>query len=243
VRFRDTLSTGSRIKFLAWWLLNQPLSRFTFEVSLLARNGDRLFFRNRDDYGVAYEVFLKNFYEVSCPRARVVLDLGGHAGFTTLYFARRFPEARIVVMEPDHYRANQIRKHLRVNHLLPRVDVLEAAASTRNGKARLSAMGSSSYVGTEGEEVQLVDVFSLLPSDRIDILKMDIEGGEYEILGDPRFEKLAPPVIAMEWHRTAEHEDGREWCIQRLQDLGYEVRQEIQDVPNAGNLIAVRVPS
>jgi len=252
VRFRDLLTSGSKVKFLLWWLLTvptrlKPLKTLSYslnvEVSLLLRNGDRLFFRNRDDYGVAYEVFLLGPYDVPCSGARLVLDLGGHAGFTALHFARRFPDARIIVMEPDHQRANQIRKHVRANQLERRVSVIEAAAAARNGKARLSTGGSSARIGAEGEEVRLVDVFAMLGSDQVDVLKMDIEGGEYEILSDPRFETLTPPIVAMEWHSTPAHADGHQWCLQRLRNLGYHISDERSSFSWAGNLIAFRNPS
>lgn len=252
IRFRDQFTIGSKLKFLAWILLTapsrvKPLRKLSYslhcEVSLTMRNGDRLFLRNRDDYGVAYEVFMKKLYEVACSGARLIFDLGGHAGFTMLYFARLCSDARIVVIEPDHRRANQIRKHIRSNRLEGRVDLIEAAASCRSGKSRLSACGSASHLGAEGEEVTVVDVFGMLSSERIDILKMDIEGSEYEILGDPRFEKFAPTVIAMEWHCTPEHRDGRQWCLQRLHALGYQIIKEFRDIAWAGNLVAVRRPS
>jgi FkbM family methyltransferase len=249
VRFRDQFTTTSKLKLLAWCLgiaisRLRPFRKFKdalkLEVSLVRLDGDRLFLRNHDDYGVAYEVYLKGLYDISCPGARLVLDLGGHAGFTALYLARRFPDAKIVVLEPDHERADQTRKHIRANRLQPRVELIEAAAGTRTGVARLSVAGSSSRLGTEGQEVHVVDIFQLLEAHPVDVLKMDIEGGEYELLADPRFEGFAPAVIAMEWHETSKHEDGHLWCMERLAQLGYRIHKEFPEVPWAGNLIAIR---
>ena len=56
---------------------------------------------------------------------------------------------------------------------------------------------------------------------QIDILKIDIEGGEYELLGDPRFASLDVKAIVLEWHACSEILDGEKWCRDRLKELGY----------------------
>jgi FkbM family methyltransferase len=237
-RFRDQLTLSSKIKYCAWRLL-MPVRREA-EVGLSLRNGDRIFLRNSDDYGVAYEVFVTTVYPVPKIDARMVLDLGGHVGFSALFLAKRFPAAQIMVLEPDCGRAGQIRKHVQANGLGTRVEVIEAAAGNRNGKARLSQHGSSSQVGTDGDAVRLVDVFELLDSHKVDVLKMDIEGGEYAILADTRFVALTPDIIAMEWHATPSHVDGRRWCHERLEELGYRITAESGESERAGNLVAER---
>jgi FkbM family methyltransferase len=187
---------------------------------------------------VAYEVFLGGVYDVPLIEANMVLDLGGHVGFATLWFARRFPNAEIIVVEPDPERGNQIRKHVCANDLESRVTVIEAAATVRNGRAHLSGLGSAARLGDEGEDVSTVDVFDMLGGRRVDVLKMDIEGSEYAIMDDPRFATLSPRIIAMEWHRTPEYPNGDEQCRLRLKQLGYRICGEYQQLSYAGNLIA-----
>jgi FkbM family methyltransferase len=172
--------------------------------------------------------------------AQLVLDLGGHVGFSALFLARRFPAAQIVVVEPDAGRAQQVRKHVLANGLGTRVEVIEAAAGNRNGMVHLSRQGSSSQVGIDGDAVRLVDVFELMDLHKVNILKMDIEGGEYAIRADPRFVTLSPDIIAMEWHTTPGHADGHQWCHRRLVEPGYRITAESSEVEWAGNVIAER---
>ena len=56
---------------------------------------------------------------------------------------------------------------------------------------------------------------------RFDVLKMDIEGSEYPILMDPRFEALAARTkrILVEWHTCGEQ--GEAFCRDRLTNLGF----------------------
>jgi hypothetical protein len=72
-------------------------------------------------------------------------------------------------------------------------------------------------------KVQVVDVFQAVPDAPIDILKIDIEGSEYAILADPRFEALAARTerVLLEWH--ARGEQGEALCRDRLASLGFTV--------------------
>src|ERR1035441_10128826 len=111
MRFRDLFASMSKTKFLAWWLLT--VVRPNVEVRLTLRDGRTIFLRNRDDYGVAYELFVNQIYAgVPLIEAPVIVDLGGHVGFATLFLARLFPHAQVIVMEPDHGRVLQIQKHV-----------------------------------------------------------------------------------------------------------------------------------
>ena len=71
-------------------------------------------------------------------------------------------------------------------------------------------------------------MFGVLGGMTIDLLKMDIEGGEYAILDDPRFAGLRMRWLVMECHRTAAVARPRGYCRRRLETLGYEV------LPRAG---------
>jgi hypothetical protein len=104
----------------------------------------------------------------------------------------------------------------------------------------LSDVGPGSTVldgGGEGLEIEIVDVFSVLAGRRLDLLKLDIEGGEYEIMADPRFETLDVRALVMEWHAREGY--GRDWCVARLQALGFRV-QETWSEDAAGMLWALR---
>jgi FkbM family methyltransferase len=238
LRFRDQFTFASRCKFLGWWLLT--LVRKDCRVSLNLLSGGRFFLCNRDDYGVAYEIFIDRIYNIPPVPARLIVDLGGHSGFTALFFAWHYPEAQIVVFEPDARRAEQSRKHVAANRLQERVRVFQAAASVRDGQLRLSRQGASSRLGNEGDPVDVVDIFRVIGADQVDIFKMDIEGGEYAILQDERLARLMPGVMALEWHNTADCSDGRSWCSRRLLELGYRITAESGQTSWSGNLVATR---
>jgi hypothetical protein len=69
---------------------------------------------------------------------------------------------------------------------------------------------------------------------------MDIDGGEYAILSDPRFAALRPRAIVMEWHSTDEHRDGRAWCLDSLRQLGYAAEDYFDLSDKTGMIYASR---
>jgi FkbM family methyltransferase len=113
------------------------------------------------------------------------------------------------------------------NGYTSRVKLVAAAAGVREGVANLtdeddgSAIVQDMAAGSIG--VRVVDVFQAVPDAPIDLLKIDIEGSEYAILADPRFEALARRTncVFLEWHARGEW--GEALCRDRLASLGFAV--------------------
>ncbi len=222
--FSGLLDRPSLLRYAIWRLRRR---RPTVRVSL--RGGPALLLRPRhagnNDYGVAHEVFVQCQY--ACPRSlppadmRLIVDLGANVGFSCLYWLAQYPAARLIAFEPHPGHAAQLRANLALNGAAGRVELHEAAAGTAAGDITLSDAGSSSAVqdaGAAGLPARMLDLFDMLAGERIDLLKLDIEGGEYGLLADPRFAALHPRALVMEWH------GGRgDWCRARLAALDYTV--------------------
>jgi FkbM family methyltransferase len=239
--FRHLLDIPSRAKYLLWRGLSGKYS-----VDLRLQSGLSLRFRSATstDYGVAWDIFLRGCYVCPEPLARVrrVVDLGANVGYSCLFWCHRYPEARIIAFEPHPSHLTAISRHLSVNGFRDRVQVVEAAADVENGITYLRDGGSSSAVSEDPADftVRKLDVFEALEGD-IDILKIDIEGGEYKLLGDPRFERVKARTIVLEWHQRSDFREDRQWCENRLRFFGYRTRLGTEDLPLAGLLWAFRV--
>ncbi|MCU0945973.1 MAG: FkbM family methyltransferase, partial [Rubritepida sp.] len=161
------------------------------------------------DYGVAYEVFALDLYRPAArlePGAvRFVVDVGANVGFSVIHWLMRFPGAEVLAFEPHPAHAAQARRNLALNAGGGRATLVEAGAGASARTLLLSDQGSSSRVLGEGEgeglSVRLVDLFPMLGGRRVDLLKLDCEGGEYELLADDRFAELDVRAIVMEWHQ------------------------------------------
>jgi FkbM family methyltransferase len=117
----------------------------------------------------------------------VILDCGANIGYTVLHYKRQFPAALITAFEPDPQFVPILRRNLARNGA-DDVEVVEAAAWTGDGQARWTMEGKDGSRLTNGighsEQVitvATVDLARYLDRD-IDLLKMDIEGAEFEVL-------------------------------------------------------------
>ena len=174
-----------------------------------------------------------------------MLDLGANIGLFALSCVARDPEVHVVAVEPDPANQVLLRRNVEQNDLCGSIDVVAAAAGTSRGHIRFAAgMQELSHTLPDGAaggiDVALLDVFELARG--YDFVKLDIEGGEWPILRDPRLVALDARVIVMEWHaRNAGTDAPRAEAERLLREAGFAVVHEGREVPWAGEIWAFRV--
>jgi FkbM family methyltransferase len=118
----------------------------------------------------------------------VVLDVGGHVGYSTLHFAEWVgPGGRVFAFEPLLEHAACIEANVALNGFDERVEVVRAAVSDRRGEIEFAAspplnsgMGAISP-GRGGRRVPTIALDDWLQErglEEIALLKLDIEGAE-----------------------------------------------------------------
>jgi FkbM family methyltransferase len=129
-----------------------------------------------------------------------VVDLGANIGLFGLLVRERFHDAELIAVEADPDNARVLRMCAAANDTVGRWRVIEAAASNREGERRFQA-GRFSLSrlsdGDEGDRVRSIDVFPQLA--QVDLVKIDIEGGEWDLLGDRRLGEVSA-VLVVEYH-------------------------------------------
>ncbi len=243
MRFRDRLTTASKLKYLGWRALPWRQS-----VSVRLATGGRVILNSsaKLELGVAYEIFVADFYRPSreIGPVRTIVDVGANVGYSVVYWSRTYPQAQIEAIEPHPRHARLLRRVVSLNGLSDRVNVYEVAAGTIDATALLTDDGVCSTLApahTEaGFRVPVVDFFSIWGKMPIDLLKLDCEGGEHDIVMDPRFADLRVGTIVLEWHRTAARPFAAEEITSRLSALGWqlEIGREVSPA-KAGSLQAV----
>lgn len=131
----------------------------------------------------------------------IVLDVGGNIGMFAHWAHRRWPLASITSFEPDP--ENLLVFQASLNGREP-IHLIEAAAMTSPGHAVLaSGSGAGRRVAFSEHPVPgsipAIDIFDHLAT--ADFVKMDIEGGEWPILADPRLSELSHITWVIEFHR------------------------------------------
>jgi FkbM family methyltransferase len=154
-------------------------------------------------------------------RPHLIVDLGANVGYFGAFALERWPGASVLAYEPDPENAVIHAHAMALNDFAGRWQLRQAAAAASHGEFRFRASGDAlSHASDEGElMVPAEDVLPLVA--RADLLKVDIEGGEWAILGDPRFVERPPRAVVLEYHpHPSAGPDPRATAIERLRSAG-----------------------
>ncbi len=172
-------------------MLGSPLARRVITARL--RNGMRLRCRIEEFEGYL-AVFLKSTYDVPGIRWELlesIIDVGANVGTATIWLAARAPKARIAAVEPNPEVWQFLAQNVQVNGLDSRVQLIQAALGAASGTAYLEPgrysietrlAGSSVRDGLVTRTVTLADLLDSAGMAKVDLLKLDCEGAEYEVL-------------------------------------------------------------
>jgi FkbM family methyltransferase len=157
------------------------------------------------------DVYLERVYDhhFELDRQGTVLDLGANIGMFTVLAARRLvPEGRVVAVEPNPSVAGVLKRNLEENGI-SNVELIQAAAFTGDGEARLQlashSLGATILVTDPAKQALTVPTISVSKLIKaigpVDLLKVDVEGAEWSIFfdSDPCMWK-GIKRIAMEFH-------------------------------------------
>jgi len=139
-----------------------------------------------------------------------VLDVGAHAGLYTMIAARRArPGGRVIAFEPSARERARLERHLRINGING-VTIEPMALGAVNGDGDLFVVegaqtGCNSLRPVPGEHaattrvpIRALDSYAAEHQiDRVDFVKMDIEGGERDALlgGEALFRRTRPTLL------------------------------------------------
>lgn len=205
-----------------------------------------------DIYGLD-QTFHQHLFELPPPAAAALqnlgrppraLDLGANIGLFGLWMFGRYPEGYLTAFEPDPRNARLLSMTIEANDLRERWRLIEAAVGTREGEVRFAAgeFGTSHIAAptdTGALTVALTDLFDHTAD--VDLLKIDIEGAEWEILRDPRFGEIPAKVIALDYHdQGCPEDDPHRPARDLMSSWGFEVLPIPQEGASGGMLWAWR---
>jgi FkbM family methyltransferase len=143
------------------------------------------------DINMFYEIFWSDMYNI--PESLLaaplnIIDLGANVGFTTMYFALKYPDAKIISLEPSKMNFVVLQKNIALQKNVKalnaavwfeskQIPFMEAANAYNSRIAETDTEHSHTI-----EAYNVEDILSKENIDTIDLLKIDIEGAEKDIL-------------------------------------------------------------
>lgn len=132
------------------------------------------------------EIFIEEIYKLSLPRNPYIIDCGANIGLSVLYLKKQYADARIVAFEPDRNNFELLANNVR-SYKLENVELKNEAVWIENTAISFSNEGTMSSkvdLAAGGEnKVQAARLKDYL-NEKVDFLKIDIEGAEYVVLKD-----------------------------------------------------------
>jgi FkbM family methyltransferase len=161
-------------------------------------------------------------YDYNLKESSIVLDLGGYEGQWASDIFSRYA-CQIIVFEPIDSYAVKIQKRFSSNN---KIEVCKygLGASSRSETINIAADGSSVFSKVQNisgvEKIQILDVKEWIEErgfGHIDLVKINIEGGEYELLERLIELNLVGIIdnIQVQFHAVADDSELRMDTIQR----------------------------
>lgn len=150
------------------------------------------------------ELFIEKVYSFqrvgNCP---VIIDCGSNIGLSIIFFKKYYPNAHVIGFEPDDEIYKIAQKNLSF-YKYDNVKLHQKAVWTKNGQLQFEKLGSLSghitdIEGNDNINVEAIRLADLLNT-KVDFLKIDIEGAEYEILLDCRDKLNNVENLFIEYH-------------------------------------------
>ncbi|MDC0449221.1 FkbM family methyltransferase [bacterium] len=173
------------------------------------------------DFQIVREVFTHDTYLkfINFSTIKTVVDLGAHKGYVALQLAQKIGKnVRILCVEPETKNFEQLDLNVQKNGFSKQVTMENCAVHTKDGHLTLYTTpytpGHTAYTelcrkGKKRVEVPCKSLKTLINEyhfNRIDLLKMDIEGAEYEVifnLEDSILDQIK--YIVVECHKIEEY--------------------------------------
>lgn len=199
-----------------------------------------------EDKGLSQELFIYGIHEPfltllilnEIKEGDVIIEAGANIGYYTLLECSLIKgKGRIIAIEPDPRSRKMLRVNVVKNGYAQNVEIIPVAISAKRGKKTLflSSMWNLSTVGFSMLKESVTRIIDVIPLDelvldesKIDVIRMDIEGGEFKVINGMvrTFLKFRPRLLIIELHPVAD--DDLVWAFfETLTNLGYKIKWAI----------------
>jgi FkbM family methyltransferase len=157
-----------------------------------------------------YSEICRSFTEIDRGATPLILDCGANIGLSSLYFAKNWPSAHIVAVEPDQGNFELLRRNVAVH---PNIQPVQAAVGGEDGRVRIMNKDAQEWArrtervsGEASDAITGLSIQSLIaiaPPPQVYqpfLIKIDIEGAERDLFSRSREWISKFPILIIELH-------------------------------------------
>lgn len=148
---------------------------------------------NTPDLKVAISCLYEKEYDyLRCSIPKFIIDAGAHIGTSAIFFAKKYPNAKIIAVEPEKSNFHILLKNtsnykniFAINAAIWGYDDRKTLQSRFTGSWGYTIAETQNHTESTEQEINCITIKSIMEKyhiDSIDLLKMDIEGSEKNVL-------------------------------------------------------------
>lgn len=177
------------------------------------------------------EIFIDETYKF-CPKSDspFIIDCGANIGLATLYFKQVWPNAEVIAIEPDPSIFNCLNDNINNFGCDQGVITKRAAVWTHSNGVEFDVEGGfSGQIKSHGHSnvkttitvpsIQLKELIA--NTSKVDLLKIDIEGAEFEVLKDISITLEKVDNIFIEYHSHQKEEQKLDHILHILKENSF----------------------
>lgn len=161
-------------------------------------------------YHQAIQIFKSNIYGFKTDKDNpVILDCGAHVGLASIYFATKYPNSTIHAFEADPTIAKILAENIN-SFGLKSVNIHPQAVWTNEEGVGFNKSGDDSgFICAEEpgspQKIPSIRLKQFIENQHVDLLKLDIEGAEYDVIRDCDEVLANVKNIIIEVHKFQDH--------------------------------------
>lgn len=206
-----------------------------------------VWYENAEEFAeLKREIFTEHRYYVETELEQPkIVDIGAHIGLSVLYFARAYPGATISAYEPDPANFALLKRNIEENQLA-QVTLYNQAIAPKAGTLTLYGPGEDGWRSGVGiiphgwrqiqeahEQLVQAEALATVLTGAIDLLKMDVEGMEYELLTHANLRDVGHLLVEVHPRKGKRAID----IVRKLEQDGFDVTQENDESRYGSGLI------
>jgi FkbM family methyltransferase len=228
--FKKVRSNNNRFERISWtrkkWLKHEEDQDLkTYKISNLT-----IQYKRSHELLHSYEdIFINEIYRFKSDKQNpIILDCGSNIGLAALYFKSIYPMSELHCFEPDPNNFSLLKINISKNNCINFHLHQKAIWKDNNGIPFIAMSSEGSRIAEEGIEQNLImdtQCFSELLNqfEKIDLLKLDIEGAEKTVLLEEGISFHNVDNLFIEYHGKADETVKLRKIIQLVENSGFKV--------------------